>query len=173
MVTGRRVTQHHRDPVTVGASACGRRPAAAGLDFETFAGFDWELLRDAVGDIAGYCRRLGIWAVIGSSYRLSNGHKPHNSLYVISDSGAIIERYDKRFCAGDPGGQSGDLAHYSPGSHFSVWEINGIPCGALIWYDYRYPELYRECRKRGVQFVFHSFHAARASCAPTASPPAA
>jgi predicted amidohydrolase len=31
----------------------------AGSDFETFAGFGWELLRDAVGDIAGYCRRLG------------------------------------------------------------------------------------------------------------------
>jgi predicted amidohydrolase len=159
MVECGQVTPDHRDPV------------AAGLDFETFPGFDWELLRDAVGAIAGYCRRLGIWAVIGSSHRLSNGHKPHNSLYVISDSGAIVERYDKRFCAGDPGGQSGGLEHYSPGSHFSVWEINGIPCGALIWYDYRYPELCREYRKRGVQLVFHSFHAARASCAPTASSP--
>ena len=36
-------------------------------------------------------------------------------------------------------------------------------CGALICYDYRYPELYREYRKRGVQLVFHSFHAAHAS----------
>jgi hypothetical protein len=123
----------------------------AGPDFETFAGFDWKLLRDAVGDIAGCCRRLVIWAVIGSSHRLSDGHKPHNSLYVINDSGAIVERYDKRFCSGDPGGQSGDLVHYSPGSHFSVWEIDGITCGALICYDYRYPELYREYRKRGVQ----------------------
>jgi deaminated glutathione amidase len=135
----------------------------AGTDFETFAGFGWELLTEAVGDIAGRCRQLGIWAVIGSSHRLSGGHKPHNSLYVISDSGAIVERYDKRFCAGDPAGKSGDLAHYSPGSHFSIWEIDGVRCGALICYDYRYPELYREYRKRGVQLVFHSFHAARAS----------
>jgi len=43
----------------------------------------------------------------------------HNSLYVISDSGQIVERYDKRFRAGDPDERSGDLARYSPGSHLS------------------------------------------------------
>jgi predicted amidohydrolase len=56
-----------------------------------------------------------------------------------------------------------DLAHYSPGGHFSVWSIDGVRCGALICYDYRYPESYREYKKRGVQLVFHSFHAANAS----------
>jgi hypothetical protein len=66
-------------------------------------------------------------------------------------------------CSGDPGGRSGDLAHYSPGSHFSAWSIDGVCCGALICYDYRYPELYLEYKKRGVQLVFHSFHAAHAS----------
>jgi hypothetical protein len=25
-------------------------------------------------------------------------------MYVISGSGQIVERYDKRFCSGDPGG---------------------------------------------------------------------
>jgi hypothetical protein len=44
-------------------------------------------------------------------------HEPHNSLYVISDSGQIVERYDKRFCSGGPDGSTSDLAHYSPGSH--------------------------------------------------------
>ena len=33
----------------------------------------------------------------------------------------------------------------------------------MICYDYRFPELYREYKKRGVELVFHSFHAAHAS----------
>ena len=135
----------------------------AGSDFASFAGFDWDRLRGATAEIAEHARQLRLWVVLGSAHRLSGSHKPHNCLYVISDSGQIIERYDKRFCSGDPGGQSGDLAHYSPGGHFSVWSIDGVCCGALICYDYRYPELYREYKKRGVQLVFHAFHAAHAS----------
>jgi predicted amidohydrolase len=84
-------------------------------------------------------------------------------LYVINDSGQIVERYDKRFCSGGADGRTGDLAHYSPGNHFSVWTIDGVTCGALICYDYRFPELYREYATRGVQVIFHSFHAANAS----------
>jgi deaminated glutathione amidase len=115
------------------------------------------------GVIAEHARRLGLWAVVGSAHQLGGAHKPHNSLYIISDAGQVVERYDKRFCSGDADGRTGDLAHYSPGSHFSVWEIDGIRCGALVCYDYRYPELYREYSKLGVQLVFHSFHAAHAS----------
>jgi deaminated glutathione amidase len=47
----------------------------------------------------------------------------------------VAERYDKRFCSGDPAGCSGDLARYSPGGHASVWSIDGVRCGALICYD--------------------------------------
>lgn len=135
----------------------------AGTDFESFEGFDWDQLGDATGQLAEHSRRLGIWTVTGSAHQLSGRHKPHNSLYVVSDAGQIIERYDKRFCSGDPAAQTGDLAHYTPGSHFSSWEIDGIRCGALICYDYRFPELYREYGRRGVQLMFHSFHAARVS----------
>jgi hypothetical protein len=28
--------------------------------------------------------------------------------------------------------ETGDLAHYSPGNHFSVFSIRGVRCGALI-----------------------------------------
>jgi deaminated glutathione amidase len=70
-----------------------------------------------------------------------------------------VDRYDKMFCAGDRSEETGDLAHYSPGSHFSVFSIKGVRCGALICHDYRYPELYREYKRRGVRLVFHSYHA--------------
>jgi predicted amidohydrolase len=99
---------------------------------------------------------------LGSSHRLTGGRKPHNSVYVIDDRGRTVDRYDKRFCAGDREGRTGDLAHYSPGDHECRFEIRGIRCGVLICYDYRFPELHREYKKRGVDVVFHSFHAANA-----------
>lgn len=134
----------------------------AGTDFETFAGFDWDGLQQATTRVRDLSRRLGIWVILGSAHRLGSDRKPHNSVYIVNDTGEIIDRYDKRFCAGDPAERSGDLAHYSPGNHLSLWSINGVRCGALICYDYRYSELYREYKRRGVELMFHSFHAANA-----------
>ncbi len=137
----------------------------AGSDFGSFAGFDWQALRQAAEAVQELASRLGIWVVLGSAHRLTGSHKPHNSLYVISDTGQLVDRYDKRFCGGDPAGLAGDLAHYSPGDHPVTWDLGGVRCGALICYDYRFPELYREYKRDRVQLVFHSFHAGNASAA--------
>jgi predicted amidohydrolase len=100
--------------------------------------------------------------LLGSTHRLANGHFPHNSIYIINDQGQIVDRYDKRFCTGtlEPNA-SLDHLHYSPGDHFSVFEIDGFRASVLICYDYRFPELYRELKRQGVQIVFQSFHNAR------------
>ena len=129
----------------------------AGTDFETFTGYDWDALDRATDRVREYAGELGIWVVTGSAHRFSGLSAPHNSLYVISDGGQVTERYDKRFLGGT------DLDHYSPGSHFSTWAIDEIRCGALICYDYRFPEFYRSYVTLDVQLVFHSFHAANAS----------
>lgn len=131
----------------------------AGTDFDSFQGFDWKLLKSCTREVMDLAAELKLWVVLGSSHQLSGRRKPHNSAYIISDRGRIIDRYDKRFCAGDRSGKSGDLAHYTPGKHACTFIIRGIRCAALICYDYRYPELYREYKKQGVQLVFHSFHA--------------
>lgn len=129
----------------------------AGTDFGSFASFGWDQLRQATAQVLDSARDLRIWVVLGSAHRLTGDHKPHNSLYIISDSGRIVDRYDKRFCGGT------DLDHYSPGDHASTWTINGVRCGALICYDYRFPELYREYKRLRADLVFHSFHAGNAS----------
>lgn len=135
----------------------------AGTDFTSFAGFDWELLRRCSEQVLGLARELRLWVLLGSSHRLSGRRKPHNSVYVIDDGGRLVDRYDKLFCAGDRAGRTGDLAHYSPGDHFCVFTLRGIRCGVLICHDYRYPELYREYKRRGVQLMFHSYHAGNVS----------
>lgn len=128
----------------------------AGTDFETFTGYDWGALDRATGRVRERAGELGIWVAAGSAHRFSDVSAPHNSLYVISDSGEVIERYDKRFLGGT------DPDHYSPGSHFSTWTVDGIRCGALICYDYRFPELYRHYVTLDVQVMLHSFHARNA-----------
>ncbi|MEH0158632.1 carbon-nitrogen hydrolase family protein [Limibacter armeniacum] len=131
----------------------------AGVDFESFKDFDWATLLQSTKEIMAEAKSLALWVILGSSHRLSGNNKPHNSLYIINDRGDIEDRYDKLFCAGDDTGTVGDLAHYSSGNHFTTFEIKGVKCGVLICHDYRYPELYRELKKRHVEVVFHSYHA--------------
>lgn len=131
----------------------------AGVDFTSYEEFDWSLLRECTQKVLDLAREFRIWVILGSTHPLTGQHKPHNCLYVIDDRGRLVDRYDKMFCAGDRSEETGDLAHYSPGNHFSVFSIRGIRCGTLICHDYRYPELYREYKRRGVQLMFHSYHA--------------
>jgi predicted amidohydrolase len=131
----------------------------AGHDIENCDQIDWNLLKKLTLQILNLAHELEIWVVLGSSHPLSDDHKPHNSLYIINDQGQLIDRYDKRFCAGNKLEESGDLKHYSPGNYYCMFDINSIRCGALICHDYRYPELHREYKRRGVQVMFHSFHA--------------
>ena len=93
----------------------------AGIDFASHECFDWVSLEECARNVLGLARNNRIWVILGSAHRLTAPHKPHNSLYIIDDRGRIVDRYDKMFCAGDRPEQTGDLAHYSPGSHFSVF----------------------------------------------------
>lgn len=126
-----------------------------GVDMKTLENFEWHLLREKTDSILDLAKQLEIWVVLGSMHKLSEGVKPHNSLYVINPEGKIIDRYDKRFCT------SGDLNYFSPGDHFVNFEVNGVNCGLLICYDVRFPELFREYRKLDTDLLFHSFYNAR------------
>lgn len=130
----------------------------AGSEFKSYDNFNWDLLYSCGEEILKLARELKLWVILGSSHRLTGKHKPHNSLYIINDHGKIVDRYDKLFCVGDKSETTDDLEHYSSGNHFSVFTINGIKCGALICHDFRYQELYREYKRKGVELMFHSFH---------------
>ena len=136
----------------------------AGVEFPNIKSIDWDRLVDATNRVTEAARRHRMWVLLGSTHRLSHPHKPHNCIYVINAKGQIVDRYDKRFCTGR-GGQrpTFDLKHYSPGERFVTFQIKGVTCGVLICYDYRFPELYREYKKQGVDVIFQSFHNARAS----------
>jgi predicted amidohydrolase len=160
---GRYVMAHMRTARQRGADVVHFPEAAlsgyAGVDFRSYRGFDWQLLEATTRQVLELSRQLGLWVVLGSSHRLTGLHKPHDCVYMINEWGRIDDRYDKMFCGGDRGARVGDLAHYTPGNHFTVVSIKGIRCGVLICYEYAFPELYREYKRRGVRLIFHSFHA--------------
>lgn len=127
----------------------------AGMDFPSFEGYDWDQLKEKILEIIDLAGQLGIWVVLGSSHRLTKPNRPHNSLYLISAEGKLVDRYDKRFCTPI------DFDNYTPGDHFVHFEINGVKCSLLICFDLRFPELYRELYKAGAKCVFQSFYNAR------------
>jgi predicted amidohydrolase len=127
----------------------------AGVDFASFEGYHWDLLKEKTLEIIELAGELKIWVVLGSSHRLTEPNKPHNSLYPISPEGKLVDRYDKRFCTGI------DFDNYTPGNHFVHFEINGVKCSLLICFDLRFPELYRQLYRDGVKCVFQSFYNAR------------
>jgi predicted amidohydrolase len=128
----------------------------AGTHFCSWDGFEWNTLQEQSERMLELARELSVWILFGSAHRLSSDHLPHNSVYVVSPAGQVVERYDKLFCTRT------DLKYYTPGNHFCVFEIECIKCGVLICHDIRYPELNRTYTKEGVRCLFYSFYNAGA-----------
>ncbi len=93
-----------------------------GTDFPNFDGYDWESLREEMQKIMALAAELRLWVVLGSTHRLTEPNKPHNSLYLINPKGKIVDRYDKRFCT------PGDLRRLTPGNRFVNFTVNGVKC---------------------------------------------
>ena len=108
-------------------------------------------MRDSVEECAGeHVSR----AVCIDRLRRIAGH-PLQGLAVVDERALGAESYDKRFCMGR------ELPYYTPGDHFVTFDINGIKCALLICFDLRFPELYRQLKKQGVQCILQSFYNAR------------
>jgi len=127
----------------------------AGTDFASFKGYDWDLLKKHTEQIIALAAELKLWVILGSMHLLTQPNSPHNSLYIISDEGEIVDRYDKRFCTNK------EQKLFTAGNHFAYFNINGVKCTALICFDVRFPEVYRELLKAGVNCIFQSFYNAR------------
>lgn len=124
-------------------------------DIPSFENFDWETLRKETYEIMELAKENKIWVILGSAHYLSEDEKPMNCLYIISNEGQIVGRYDKSMLT------DGDAYYYSAGNHIEVIELKGYKMGFLICYDSCYPEMYNLYRHKGVKLMFHSFYNAR------------
>lgn len=142
-------SQHNADIVHFSEAALTGYPPG---DIPSFKDYDWKQLKKVTLEISDLARKNNIWVVLGSAHYISEKEKPLNSLYIISNEGKIVDRYDKSMLT------MGDSAHYTAGNHIVVVEVKGYKLGFLICYDSCYPEMYNVYRHKGVSLMFHSFY---------------
>jgi predicted amidohydrolase len=114
---------------------------------------DWAVLRDELAATMAFAGELRLWTVLGSVHRLTPPHRPHNSLYVISDRGNIATRYDERMLS------STKVNHlYTPGSVPVIFDVDGVRLGCAPGMEATFPEMFLEYERLGVYGVLFSTH---------------
>ena len=112
---------------------------------------DWQVLRQELAAIARLAGELRLWAVLGSVHPLTPPHRPHNSMYVISDQGELVTRYDERLLS------STKLSlMYTPGSGPVTFEVDGLRFGCAMGIEVHFPEVFAEYERLDVDGVFIS-----------------
>jgi predicted amidohydrolase len=116
---------------------------------------DWAVVRKELERIMALAAELGLWVVLGSAHPLTPPHRPHNSLYVISDAGELIDRYDKRLCSHT------EINHFfSPGFEPVVFDVDGYRFGCLLCAEIDFPQLFAQYEQLGVECLLLSAYPA-------------
>ena len=111
----------------------------------------WGVLREEAVAVAALAGELGLWTVFGSLHPLTAPNRPHNSLYVVSDQGRLVARYDKRFLSNT------ELSYlYTPGTDPLTFDIDGIRFGAALCIEANFPALFAEYERLDVDCVLLS-----------------
>lgn len=118
---------------------------------ENWARFDWAGQEQALRSIGELCGRLGILAVVGAAHRLGAQAPPHNSLYVFSDTGQLLTRYDKRYLSNSELG-----GWYTPGTDPVTITVDGYRLGCAICIESQFPAVFSEYERLGVDAMLFS-----------------
>jgi deaminated glutathione amidase len=121
------------------------------LNQDAWHSFDWASQEAELRGIAILCGELRVFAVVGAAHRFSEELPPHNSLYVFSDKGELITRYDKRFLS------NAELkGWYSPGSIPITFEVENYLFGCAVCIEVQFPEVFIEYEQLNVDAILFS-----------------
>ena len=113
--------------------------------------FEWTVVRDELANTAELAARLKLWTVLGSVHQLTPPTRPYNSLYVISDQGAVVTRYDERLLSNTK------ISYmYSPGAAPVTFDVDGFRFGCALGMEAHYPEVFGEYERLDVDCVLFS-----------------
>lgn len=112
---------------------------------------DWTVVDEEHRAVATLAAELRLWVVLGSTHRLTPPHRPHNSLYVISDEGEVVGRYDKRYIS-----HTEVNRYYAPGFEATTFDVDGFRFGCVICVEINFPELFAEYERAGVDCLLLS-----------------
>lgn len=126
------------------------RPEVGPADWDRAA---WDVLRAELVATAQLARRLRLWTVLGSVHPLTPPHRPHNSLYVLSDRGTVATRYDERLLSATK------LRFlYTPGTAAVTVTVDGWRFGCALGTEVHFPELFLDYECRDVDGVLFGTH---------------
>jgi predicted amidohydrolase len=116
-----------------------------------WAEVDWQVVRQELESVMALAAKLKIWVVLGSAHPLTPPNWPHNSLYVISDEGKLVTRYDKRIVS-----HTEVTRFYTPGYEPVVFEVDGFRFGCVICVEINFPKLFIEYGGLGIDCLLFS-----------------
>lgn len=126
-------------------SGCAKNP------IQNWDEVDWGVVRRELHSVMALAAELKLWVVLGSAHPLTPPHWSHNSLYIISDEGALVSRYDKRIVS-----YTEATRFYTPGAEPVVFDIDGFRFGCLICVEINFPDLFTEYAKLGADCLLLS-----------------
>ncbi|WP_309569701.1 carbon-nitrogen hydrolase family protein [Deinococcus sp.] len=154
-VNGRNVQAAMREAATQRARVIhfpeGMLSGYAKNPIQDWAEVNWDAVREELEAIMALAAELKLWVVLGSAHPLTPPHWPHNSVYVISDRGQIVTRYDKRVCS-----HTEVTRFYTPGHAPTVFDVDGWRFGVVICIEINFPALFMEYDSLGVDAVLLS-----------------
>ncbi|MFC4066467.1 carbon-nitrogen hydrolase family protein [Actinoplanes subglobosus] len=104
-------------------------------------------------EIRALAAELRLWTVLGSVHPLTPPRRPHLSLYVISDKGRIVTRYDERMLSNTK------VSHmYTPGAAPVTCTVDGVRFGLALGMEATFPEVFLEYERLDVDCVLFSTH---------------
>jgi len=113
--------------------------------------FQWSALRHELEALRDLAKELGLWVVFGSVHQLTEPQRPHNSLYVVSDQGELVTRYDERLLSFTK------ISYmYTPGTVPITFEVDGIRFGCALGMESHFPEIFIEYEQLNVDCVLFS-----------------
>jgi predicted amidohydrolase len=113
--------------------------------------YQWTVAQAELAAVAELAAELRLWTVIASVHRLTEPSRPHNSLYVVSDRGTVVTRYDERRLS-----KTKVSYLYEPGRSPVTFDVDGVRFGCLLGMEIHYPELFAEYETLDVDCVLLS-----------------
>ena len=99
--------------------------------------------------LSALAKELNVNIVAGSVVTLKKG-RLQNTAYVFSRAGECVTEYDKTHLFSP----SGEAEVFTAGDKLARFTLDGVPCGIVICYDIRFPELVRSLALEGMDILF-------------------
>ncbi len=113
--------------------------------------FDWNKFENSIKSLCYAAAKHKIFVVVGGVKSLPFPHRPYNSLFVVSDNGELLGRYDKRMIS-----NTELKSWFTPGQKPFVFSIDGYRFGLATCIEINFPEIFLDYGRQNVDCILCS-----------------